>query len=319
MIDVLLAPMAGLTTSPVRRFMKKMGAGLVFTEMISIESLVRKNPNSISLLKYENEEKPIGAQVFGNEIKYFIEGAKTVKDLGFDLLDINCGCPAKKIVKNNNGVMLMNSPELIGRIIAEIKENVDLPVSIKIRLGIKDNDNLIFSFLEKIKNAPVDLITAHIRYAENFHKGEPDLEIAKKIRDYIKVKYIVNGGITTVEKAGEVLEKTNCDGIMIGRPAFSNLLLIKQIANFFNQQNNTADKHSDDTTDENYSVLMKNFFQGIAEEKHLGKLKQMVPYVIKNNYGSKELRIKLFSSKTIEEFLEIIRGRSQFVSLAGRK
>ncbi|MFH1260259.1 MAG: tRNA-dihydrouridine synthase family protein [Elusimicrobiota bacterium] len=132
---------------------------------------------------------------------------------------IQSGCPARKIVKNNSGVMLMNSPELIARIITEIKENVDLPVSIKIRLGIKDNDNLIFSFLEKIKNAPVDLITVHIRYAENFHKGEPDLEIAKKIRDYIKVKYIVNGGITTLEKAGEVLEKTNCDGLMIGRPS----------------------------------------------------------------------------------------------------
>jgi tRNA-dihydrouridine synthase len=148
--------------------------------------------------------------------------------------------------------------------------------------------------------SPVDLITVHLRYADNFHKGAPDLETAKRLRDKIKVKYVLNGGIDSVIKARQFVSETCCDGLMLGRPAFSELALVRKLVNCF------AGRETEEGV-KNEKEMIISFFKAISEDGHMGRLKKMVPYVIKNAEGSKELRMKLFYSKTPGEFIEVLK------------
>ncbi len=249
--NILLAPMAGITNLPFRRICENFKPGLVYTEMVSSKGLFYNDGKTNQLLNMENETRPVAVQIFGNDIEAMKEATKQVSKIA-DIIDINMGCPAPKIVKNGDGCKLMQKLELARDIIKtvvenankvetknaefayslanSIKDNLDktlrqnfetevtkIPVTVKMRKGW-DRENITAIELAKIaEEAGASAVTIHGRTREDFYSGDVDLQIIKKVKEAVSIPVIGNGDIKSKEDAKKMLEETGVDGIMIGR------------------------------------------------------------------------------------------------------
>lgn len=226
--NVFLAPMAGITDMAHRMICKSFGAGLVYTEMVSAKGLYYKDEKTKLLMATHEDEKPVATQIFGSDPDIMAEVAEKISD-HVDIIDINMGCPAPKVVKNDDGSKLMLNPELIDEITAKVVEKSKVPVTVKIRKGWDEehiNAVQIAKILEKNK---VSAVTVHGRTREQFYTGKADLDIIKAVKENVSIPVIGNGDITNVETAKYMLEYTKCDAIMIGRASIGNPWIFKSI------------------------------------------------------------------------------------------
>ena len=227
--NLILAPMAGITDLPYRLIMKEFGAGLVFTEMVSANGLIRDGVRTRELLRSTPEERPLGIQLFADSPAVLARAAAMVSEDG-ELIDVNMGCPVKKVVRSGAGSALLQNPILIGKIVAAVRKATPLPLTVKIRSGW---DQQTINYLEIGRIAEeegADGLVLHPRTRSQGFSGHSDWQHIRRLKEQSRIPVIGSGDIFSAADALEMLETTGCDGIMIGRGGYGNPWLFKEIA-----------------------------------------------------------------------------------------
>ena len=219
---LVLAPIAGYTDSSFRKICVKHGCGLTMTELISAEGIVRKNKKTMDLLAFSDEERPLAIQIFGRKPEIMGRAASVVESLSPDIIDINMGCPAKKVCGSGNGASLLKDPELIFRITESVVKSTSIPVTAKIRIGWDDNSLNYLEVVQALEEGGVTFITVHGRTRAQQYSGLADWNVIREICSVSKVPVIGNGDIDSYEKAYEMMEFSGCRAVMIGRGTFGN-------------------------------------------------------------------------------------------------
>ena len=227
--NLFIAPLAGYTNLPTRSIFRKLGAGMLYSEMVSAEGLNYSYNKSAKLLDTANGDRPLGIQLFGPNAERILMAFEKIKKFDFDLVDINCGCSVKKIVRSNSGACLLKIPDEIYKIIKSLKEATDKPVTLKIRSGYdKENKNFL-EVLDAAQSGGADLITLHPRTKTMLFSGKADWEDIKSLKVKSKIPVIGNGDIFSASDAIKIFETTGCDGIMLARGVINNPFLIEEI------------------------------------------------------------------------------------------
>ena len=226
---VFLAPMAGVTDWAYRTVCAELGAGVTVTEMVSSRALVYKDQKSAKLLR-KNEGSICGAQIFGNDPEIMAEGARLALEIsGCDFIDINMGCPMPKIANSGDGCGLMRTPELAGDIVAAVKKAVDVPVTVKCRLGWDKGNINVLDFTRRMEDNGADLVAVHGRTRAMLYSGVADWDMIHKVKDQLSIPVIANGDIVGGESAVKCLKLTGADGIMIGRSVFGDPWIFEEV------------------------------------------------------------------------------------------
>lgn len=238
---VVTAPMAGVTDRAFREILHDMGAGLVYTEMVSDMGLCYGNEKTFEMLSIEGEAAPVVIQLCGSSPEYMGKAAQIIEEWGercgnVVMLDINMGCPAPKIVKNGEGSRLMTCPELAEQIVDSVANAVRLPVSVKMRLGWDDDSKNVLEVARRVVNAGAQVITIHGRTRQQFYAGSADWSLIAEAVAMLSVPVIGNGDITSVEVAERRKSETGCAGLMIGRGMLGNPWLIRDLVRHFTGQ-----------------------------------------------------------------------------------
>ncbi len=219
---VLLAPMAGVTDSPFRQIVKQLGCPVVVTEMVSAEGIRRKASGSWALLRFEQLERPVFVQLFGSNPHTMAEAASYCESLGFDGIDINMGCPVKKVVNNGGGVALMRDPLLAAKIIEAVRCVVKLPLTAKLRAGWSPIETNVVEVSRCLWQSGVDAVTVHPRTRNQFFSGKADWNLIGQTVDAVDIPVIGNGDLRTPQDALNMVRLTACAGVMVGRAAMGN-------------------------------------------------------------------------------------------------
>jgi len=219
----ILAPMAGFTKSPFRSICLRLGSGLVFTELVTAEGILRHRPRTMHYLETLPEEMPIAAHIYGNNPESLAEAARVIESLDrFSLIDINCGCPVPKIMRRGGGASLMKEPEKIREIVETVSKAVSLPVTVKTRIGLSPDSINISPVARAVEEGGGKAIFIHGRTANNRHNGPANWDTIARIKDEVSIPVVGNGGITTAQEAIEAINQYGVDGVMIGQAAIGN-------------------------------------------------------------------------------------------------
>lgn len=233
--NVFLAPMAGVTDKAFRIICKESGCGLVYTEMISSKGLAYNSTKTKDMIDIDDREAPAAVQIFGSEPEIMADTAKTISenaDVAF--IDINMGCPAPKIVKNNEGSALMKDIHLAENIIKRVVEKSNKPVTVKFRKGWDENLINAVEFAKMAESSGAAAVTVHGRTRAQMYEGKADWDIIKKVKEAVKIPVIGNGDVTSPESAKKLFEETGCDAIMIGRGSLGNPWIFKRVLHYLN-------------------------------------------------------------------------------------
>ena len=230
--NLILAPMAGVTDLPFRLLCKEQGAGLLCMEMVSAKAVLYRNKNTKELLTIDAREHPISLQLFGSDPDIISEIAKEIEDLPFDILDINMGCPAPKIVNNGDGSALMKQPLLAGKSIEKTAQAIQKPVTVKIRKGFDETRVNAVEMAHIAEESGAAAIAVHGRTREQYYSGKADWNIIRLVKEAVKIPVIGNGDLWSAEDVLEMKKQTGCDGFMIARGAQGNPWIFRQILHF---------------------------------------------------------------------------------------
>ena len=304
---VVLAPMAGYTSTGYRRFMKKFGVDVTVTEMVSDMGLIYGNKETIEYLKATDEEYPLGVQLFGSEPENIAKAAliciKEMKNISF--FDINAGCPVYKVTKSNQGSALLKNPQKLADMVREIKKVTNIPVTVKIRIGWDHNHINFLEVIKLLEEAGVDAIGIHARTTKELYTGLPHYDLIKDLRGKMSVPLIVSGNIFTLEDAINAIDITGAEAVMVARGGVGNPFLITQIKHYYE----TGEKLSNPSLDEQKKYcydLAKYLIEEKGEEKGMRIFRSMAPRFFSGYPNSKELRSKLVQELTTYGDLERI-------------
>src|SRR5438105_1996191 len=286
----ILAPMAGVTDTVFRRFIRNLGGcGLIMTEFTSADGVLRaKDKKAKRYLHFYEDEHPISAQLFGSAPQVMADAARMVEDLGFDLVDLNLGCPAKKVVKCNGGSGLLRDLPAIRRIFESVRAAVKIPFTVKFRAGWNDEEIVCVELAKMAEDCGLLAVALHARTREQGYSGNARWEWIGAVKSAVKIPVIGNGDIRTPKDACAMVAQTGCDAVMIGRTAASNPWIFRQIAQFCDRvgpdvpvwaaERNSAGKPYDEPTEADRYQMIRTYFQMlIAEEMPgaAGKMKQV--------------------------------------------
>ena len=302
--NIILAPMAGITDKPYRMICKEMGAGLVCTEMISSRAIFHDDTKTKLLMDTEGEKKPISYQIFGSEEESMAYAAKYIEEKA-DIIDINMGCPAPKVVKNGDGSKLMLDIKKAEKVIEAVVKSTSKPVTLKIRKGWDHNNIVAVEFAQMAEKAGISAITIHGRTRTDFYSGKADLEIIKKVKEAVKISVIGNGDIVDEQTALEMFEKTGVDGIMIGRGTFGNPWIFKKISHFLQ----TGEKLPETPLEERLQILEKHINLEIKSKPEIVAIRELrkpISWYTKGLKDSSEFRDKINKIEKIEELKQEI-------------
>lgn len=305
--NVFLAPMAGVTDLVFRVICKEMDCGMVYSEMVSAKGVQHNNKNTKELLKVDERERPVAMQMFGSDPEIMAEMARKLNEYeDIDILDINMGCPAPKIVKNGEGSALTLNPKLVGEIISAVSKASEKPVTVKFRKGFDDQHLNALEIGKIAEESGAKAVTIHGRTREQYYAGKADWDIIKALKEEIKtIPVIGNGDIFTPEDAKNMLEYTGCDAIMIGRGSQGNPFIFKRTVEYlengvllpeptWEERLDVAEKHMDMLADYKGEVI------GIREmRKHLG-------WYIKGLPHSAEMRVKINATSGRENMRDVL-------------
>ena len=225
----ILAPLAGVTNLPFRLIIKKIGCGLVCSEMISSTGLAYKSLKTQMLLNSTEKERPVSFQIFGSDPELMAKSAEIIESLGADIIDINFGCSVRKILKSGSGAALMKTPEIAEQILISVRKAIKIPLTIKIRTGWDKSGTDALNILKIAENCGVDAITMHPRTAKQGFTGTADWSQIAVLKKAAQIPVIGNGDITKPEDALKMIFETKCDGVMVGREAMKNPWILAQI------------------------------------------------------------------------------------------
>ena len=232
--NVFMAPMAGVTDKPYRTICMEMGCGLVYSEMVSAKGLFYNSANTEKLMDCESSCGPYAIQLFGSEPEIMAGMAKKIEDMPFDIIDVNMGCPAPKIVKNGDGSALMKNVSLAGEIISAMVQSQKKPVTVKFRKGFDEETINAVEFAKAMEKAGAAAVAVHGRTREQYYSGKADWDIIKEVKKAVNIPVIGNGDITSPQTAKAMFDYTDCDAIMIGRASEGNPWIFKRITHYIN-------------------------------------------------------------------------------------
>lgn len=230
---LLLAPMEDVTGIAFRKLCKELGADIVYTEFVNSDGLIRANKKTHEKLKITNEERPVGIQIYGGEIKAMREAAIIVEQENPDVIDINAGCWVKKVANRGAGAGLLKDPEYMQKMVKEIVNAVNLPVTVKTRIGWDEETIQILEVAKRLEDVGTKALTIHCRTRSQAHDGEPAWHWIPKIKEVVKIPVVVNGGILTAEDALRAKKETNADGYMVARGAINHPWIFREIKEIF--------------------------------------------------------------------------------------
>lgn len=230
--NVILAPMAGVTDLPFRLLCKEQGAGLLCMEMVSAKAIHYHNKNTDALMEIRAEEMPVSLQIFGSDADLMAEVAAQIQERPFAILDINMGCPVPKVVNNGEGSALMREPKKVEEIVSKVSRAVSKPVTVKIRKGFDDASVNAAEIARIAESAGAAAVAVHGRTRQQYYSGRADWEIIAQVKQAVKIPVIGNGDVDCPQRAAEMLERTGCDGIMIGRGAQGNPWIFRQVTEY---------------------------------------------------------------------------------------
>lgn len=301
--NLILAPMAGVTNLPFRIICEKFEPGMVCTEMASSKAIFYNDQKTRRLLNTEGEKRPISFQIFGSDEETMGYTAKYMSKIA-DIIDINMGCPAPKVVKNGDGSKLLLDLEKAKRIMKVVVENSSVPVTVKIRKGW-DKENIVAAQVAKIaEEVGISAITIHGRTRSEFYTGKADWDIIKEVKDSVKIPVIGNGDIVDEETAYQMFEKTGVDGIMIGRGSFGNPWIFRNIKHFLI----TGEKLPSPTNSERLNIIKEHIDLAVEEKGEIAikELRKHIAWYTKNLKNSSEFRNSINMIETNEQLIKTL-------------
>ena len=301
--NIILAPMAGITNLPFRMICKKFGPGMVCTEMASSKAMFHNDQKTKRLLNTEGEKRPISFQIFGSDEETLGYAAKYVSQFA-DIVDINMGCPAPKVVKNGDGSKLLLDLEKAKRIMEAVVENSRVPVTLKIRKGW-DKEHVVAVEVAKIaEEVGISAITVHGRTRSEFYTGKADWEIIKKVKESVNIPVIGNGDVIDEESAYQMFQETGVDGIMIGRGSFGNPWIFQKIIHFLE----TGEKLPDPSNEEKLKIMKEHIDLAVKEKGEIAvkELRKQIAWYTKSLKNSSEFRNSITKIETKKELIEKI-------------
>ena len=302
---LILSPMAGVTDYIFRRLIKRRGGvGLVVSEFISVEGLTRGNPKSKRQMYFDEEERPFAVQIFGGRPERMAMGAEMAEEIGADILDVNCGCPAPKVVKNGGGSGLLREPERLEAILKAIKSSISIPLTLKLRTGFSETSINVVDVAKMAEQCGVEHIQVHGRTREQGYKGMADWNLIRAVKEAVSIPVSGNGDITTIGFGITKWRESGVDGILIGRGAMQNPWIFKQFADVLAGR----EPYQPDIY-EKKQVLLEFFemcLEVMPEIVALGKMKQLAGQFTKGLVGGAQFRQKLYHSHSADEILENI-------------
>jgi nifR3 family TIM-barrel protein len=293
--------MSGVTDTVFRRFIKQLGGcGLIMTEFTSADGVLRDQRVKGRYLHFYEDEHPISAQLFGSNPAVLADAARLVEDLGFDLVDLNLGCPAKKVVKCNGGSGLLRDLPLIRQIFEAVRAAVEIPFTVKFRAGWNDDEIVCVELARMAESCGLGAVALHARTREQGYSGNARWEWIASVKQAVKIPVIGNGDIRSPEDACAIVAQTGCDAVMIGRMAPANPWIFRQIEQYVSRGN------YDEPSEADRYQMIRTYFQMLLEEGMPGaegKMKQFASWFTHGVPGGAALRKAIYEAKSGAEIL----------------
>jgi tRNA-dihydrouridine synthase B len=304
--NVLLAPMSGVTDLPFRRLVKSFGASLVISEMIASRAMILQTRESLKKCQKDDAHYPMSVQLAGCEPQVMAEAAKLNEDMGADIIDINFGCPVKKVVNGFAGSALMKDEDLAARIMEAVVKAVKIPVTMKMRLGWNYENLNAPSLAKKAENAGIKMLTVHGRTRCQMYNGNANWELISKTKEAVKIPIIANGDIKNSVDAKKALELSKADGVMVGRACYGKPWLINQI----NQELKGEAVDIVPTLEEQQKIILKHFDEMIdhyGEQVAIPLARKHIGWYSGGLRNSSEFRAKVNITQGAENVRDLIR------------
>ena len=314
---LVLSPMAGVTDISFRRLLKQRGGiGMTVSEFISVEGLTRNNPKSKRQMRFYENERPFAVQIFGAQPERMRMAAEMAEEVGADILDVNCGCPAPKVVKHGGGSGLLKDHSRLEQILTEIKKAITIPMTVKIRAGFYDHTINAIETAKLAEGCGAEHIALHGRTREQGYRGLANWDLVKQIKETVRVPVSGSGDVTTIQQALDRFRETGCDGVLIGRGAMANPWIFRQIEDILHGR-----ELFQPTLEDKRAVLLEYFEmlrQDMREIAAIGRMKQLAGQFTRGLHGGALFRTALYHSHSVDEILDRISEYFETIS-AGRQ